>query len=466
MRKISSSRAALLLAFVGCGSSTAVDAPRATPDGPAISMPDAPGVAAQKIKHVVIIMQENRSFDHYFGTFPGAEGIPMDKDGVPTVCVQDPRSGTCVKPFHLTTDRNIGGPHGSKNATNDIDGGKMDGFIAEAEAAKQGCADPNDPDCVNGTILDAMGYHTDAEIPNYWTYAKSFVLQDHLFQSNASWSQPMHLYLVSAWAATCMVANDPLTCHTDIDQPGGPKNRKEYPWTDITYLLHRANIGWRYYLGEGTTPHCGDDPDDCVPTPQTASVPNIWNPLPFFDTVLENGQLANVVPYDQFYTDVALHQLPAVAWIAPAGIVSEHPPSLVSDGQAYVTALVNTIMKSDLWGSTVIFVSWDDWGGFYDHVVPPKVDGAGYGLRVPGLVISPFARRGYIDHQVLSFDAYLKFIEDVFLGGQRIDPMNDGRPDSRPNVRENAPALGDLMNDFDFNQAPLPPIVLPPRPVP
>jgi phospholipase C len=125
------------------------------------------------------------------------------------------------------------------------------------------------------------------------------------------------------------------------------------------------------------------------------------------------------------------------------------------------TALINTVMKSPYWNSTVIFLSWDDWGGFYDHVVPPHVDAGGYGLRVPGLVISPWVKRtGMIDKQVRSHDAYIKFIEDVFLGGARIDPMNDGRPDSRPTVRENV-LQGDLMNDFDFARDPLPPLVLP-----
>jgi len=153
--------------------------------------------------------------------------------------------------------------------------------------------------------------------------------------------------------------------------------------------------------------------------------------------------------------------LPKVAWIAPAGVVSEHPANLVSAGQSYVTALINTIMKSKEWSSTVIFLSWDDWGGFYDHVAPPKVDAGGFGLRVPAIVISPWAKKGKIDKQILSHDAYLRFIEDLFLGGQRVDPKTDGRPDSRPTVRENL-QQGDLMNDFDFTQTPLPALVLKP----
>jgi phospholipase C len=131
-----------------------------------------------------------------------------------------------------------------------------------------------------------------------------------------------------------------------------------------------------------------------------------------------------------------------------------------------VTGLINAIMRSPDWSSTAIFLSWDDWGGFYDHVVPPHVDENGYGLRVPGIVISPYARRGVIDHQILSHDAYNKFIEDDFLGGRRLDPATDGRPDPRPGVREANPLLGDLSLDFDFSQSPRPPELLPVHPAP
>ena len=121
-------------------------------------------------------------------------------------------------------------------------------------------------------------------------------------------------------------------------------------------------------------------------------------------------------------------------------------------------------MKSPDWDSTAIFLSWDDWGGFYDHVIPPAVDQNGYGLRVPAMVISPYARRGYIDHQTYSSDAYLKFIEDDFLGGSRLNPATDGRPDPRPDVRENEPILGNLAEDFNFSQVPRPPLLLPTNP--
>jgi len=427
----------------------------AAPSGtPAVTAADMSGI--HKIQHVVIIMQENRSFDSYFGTYPGADGIPM-KNGVPAVCVPDPATGQCVRPFHDPNDVNRGGPHGATAAVADIDGGKMDGFIRQAEA---------------GGPPDVMGYHDAREIPNYWAYARAFVLQDHMFEPNASWSLPEHLYMVSEWSAHCTTA-DPASCQNALQNPGGlPARRKGtgsakppiYAWTDLTYLLHKANVSWAYYVAEGTQPDCDDNQMACAEKPQRVGTPEIWNPLPWFVTVREDGELKNIQTVSHFYEAAKTGTLPAVSWVVPNGKVSEHPPALVSAGQAYVTGLVNAVMQGPDWSSTAIFLAWDDWGGFYDHVVPPTVDQNGYGLRVPGLVISPYARQGYIDHQVLSFDAYVKFIEDDFLGGQRLDPRTDGRPDPRPDVREEAPQLGNLLTDFDFSQAPRPPLVLPPLP--
>jgi phospholipase C len=152
-----------------------------------------------------------------------------------------------------------------------------------------------------------------------------------------------------------------------------------------------------------------------------------------------------------------------VSWIFPTSATSEHPnsKSTVRTGMAYVTRLVNAATQGPDWSSTAIFLTWDDWGGFYDHVVPPRVDGNGYGLRVPGIVISPWAKAGSIDHTTLSFDSYLRLIEDRFVGGQRID-KTDGRPDARPTVREKI--ANPVRKAFDFTQQPLPPLVLDPWP--
>jgi phospholipase C len=194
--------------------------------------------------------------------------------------------------------------------------------------------------------------------------------------------------------------------------------------------------------------------------------PSAKNPLPGFSAVHETDQLGNIQTHDDFRQAVEDGTLPSVSWIVPGNDVSEHPQSSqgIDAGMAYVTRLVNTVMESPYWESSAIFVTWDDWGGFYDHVLPPVVDANGYGLRVPALVISPYARRGYIDHQTLTFDAYLKLIEDRFLGGQRLDPATDGRPDSRPTVREDLGILGDLALAFDFDQEPRRPLILNPTP--
>jgi phospholipase C len=427
-----------------------------------------------KIKHVVMIVQENRSFDSYFGTYPKADGIPgLAGHSGHVPCVPDPVRHRCVRPWHDRADVNGGGPHTAKASATDINRGAMNGFIKEREA--DGCTKNgvrNNPQCSAGPY-DVMGYHNGQDIPNYWTYARDFVLQDHMFESVASWSMPSHLYLVSAWSARCPVLLDPSTCQNDSSYINGSLhtgliegNHDQWPavhydWTDLTYLLHKAHVSWHYYLDEGQQPDCPYGQMVCQAHPQATDVPGIWNPLPAFDTVHNDGQLNDIVPFGTLFTNLANGTLPAVSWIVPNDKHSEHPPELVSAGQTYVTQVIDAIMHSKEWASTAIFLTWDDWGGFYDSVPPPTVDQNGYGIRVPGLVISPYARHGYIDHEVLSTDAYLKFIEDDFLGAQRLNPRTDGRADPRPDVRENQTILGNLVNDFNFHQSPRPPVILP-----
>ncbi len=464
------------------GSSPSIPVPTAkakpsTSGGTVAVAPADLATARAHIKHIIVIMQENRSFDQYFGTYPGADGIPM-QNGVPTVCVNDPQTNQCVKPYHNANDINAGGPHAATAATADINSGQMDGFIAQFREAAKACKNPDTPGCAKGTTPDVMGWHDAREIPNYWAYAQNFVLQDHMFEPNASWSLPSHLFMVSAWSAECTNLSDPMSCKSALDGPTlksgkmgsslveANAGKLDYAWTDLTYLLYKNNISWAYYLSNGSEPDCADDAMLCQPKRQNAKAPGIWNPLPAFNTVKQDGQLGNIQTVDNFFTAAKNGSLPDVSWIVPENTVSEHPPSKVSVGQAYVTGLINAVMQGPDWNSTVIFLAWDDWGGFYDHVVPPTVDQNGYGLRVPGLVISPFAKKGFIDHQTLSFDAYLKLIEDIFLNGQRIDPATDGRPDSRPTVRENVSILGDLLQEFDFNQKPLPPLILQMNPKP
>jgi phospholipase C len=181
--------------------------------------------------------------------------------------------------------------------------------------------------------------------------------------------------------------------------------------------------------------------------------------------VQDDGQVANgeVNLQQQFYSDAANGTLPQVSWIFPKLPDSEHPTAKVSEGQSYVTGLINAIMSGPDWSSSAIFVSWDDSDGFYDHEPPPYLDAQGLGIRVPAFMISPFAIAGSIDHQICSSDCYLKFIEDVFLSGERISQA--GRPDPRPDYRDEIAGEGDLANDFNFAQKPLPPLVLPLHPM-
>jgi phospholipase C len=393
-----------------------------------------------QIQHVIIIMQENRSFDSYFGTYPGANGIPM-KNGKPNDCNPDPANQQCVYSYHAQKEKASGGPHDTSAVVKDIDGGKMDGFVKSANPLFGG--------------KTVMAYHDYREIPDYWAFAHNYVLQDAMFSSTTEWSLPAHLYMVSEWSATCGVLNDPLSCQSSdpccLPQPGGNA------WTDITWLLHGAGVSWKYYVFPGQSPDVinpgEDDGVHGIYTPQSPTIPTDWNPLPLFSDVAQDHQLGNIVDGGGFYADAQNGTLPAVSWVIPDFHTSEHPSASPRVGMKYVSGLVNAVMSGPNWNTTAIFVTWDDFGGFFDHVIPPNVDAFGYGLRVPGLVISPWAKHGYIDHQLLSFDAYNKLIEDLFLRGQRLDPNTDGRPDYRPDVRENYLGLGNLLNDFDFTQS-------------
>ncbi len=423
------------------------------------------------IQHVIFIVQENRSFDNYFGTFPGANGIPAG------ICIPyDPKNPAmgCVVPFHNPREIELAGPHAPKNAQADLDDGitqaKMDGFVHEQiiNSARQ------------SPIYDVMGYHTDAEIPNYWTYAKDFVLQDEMFAGTRSASGPAHLDLTSEWSAICTNPKNVATCaSTTVDQMI-PHNKLLFPWVNLFQLLDLNGVSWKYYLGKGGEPDCRDGEMDCPPQDQAGGVLSFWNPVPGFNYIGAQGTayLKQHNPEtEQLLADIAQNALPQVSWVIPANNWSEHPPSSAVIGMEYVTSIVNAVMQSPYWANTAIFITWDDWGGLYDHVVPPNVDTnntanpiQGFGLRVPGLLISAYAKSGMIDHAVLSGDSYATFIEDLFLNGERLDPAKLGEPDARPDIRDELTSvtflngttapIGDLMDEFDFTQTPLPPVVL------
>jgi phospholipase C len=386
-----------------------------------------PGV--NKIEHFVFIMQENRSFDSYFGTYPGADGIPAG------VALSDPWDGSTVSPYHDTNNVNFDGPHGWENAHADINGGKMDGFVKEAYK-RYSIGSAIDRTTGNNP-REVMGWHDYREIPNYWNYARLYVLQDRMFESVASYSLPAHLYKLAAQSGGYTGFNQPYPISFDFPE--------------ITELLASGAISWRYYVTSGSKP---DELGQAIGSAaQQAKDPNeytYWNPLPAFPKVFNDpNQRSCLVDTAQFYKDSQTGNLPNVSWVQPffGSVLSEHPAFRggVRAGMAYVTGLINAIMQGPDWNSTAIFVTWDDWGGFYDHVSPPKVDEFGYGIRVPSFVISPYTKQDYIDHKTYSFESWLKIVEERF-----------GVPSMTARDRD----AQDMMNSFDFTQQPRLPVIL------
>jgi len=262
-------------------------------------------------------------------------------------------------------------------------------------------------------------FDTTTVLPYYaYLAATGAFLENHCsgFGTN---STPNHLLLVGGQTPT-------------LRNP--PRSQPQPVWDMPSILGHADDHGlsWKAYTGSSSYP------------------------VAFYQQLKRS---ANIVRSDRIVADAA--QLPALSMVWHDSPYDEHPVADVRKGQDKIWQAVDAIVSAGLWDDTVFLLTWDDWGGFYDHVVPPAVDENGYGLRVPGILISPYARSGYIDHQTLSHDAYNKFIEDDFLGGQRLNPATDGRPDPRPGVREANPNLGDLTSEFDFNQSPRPPFVLP-----
>jgi phospholipase C len=240
-----------------------------------------------------------------------------------------------------------------------------------------------------------MGWHDYRELPNYWDYARLYVLQDALFESITSYSLPAHLYMLAAQSGGYVGTGQP--------QP------RSFAFQQMTNLLGSGKIEWKYYVNGGPTAGAADGGVANVGADETTY--SFWNPLPAFPSVKSDPtQFSRLTNAAQFSADVQNGTLPQVSWIIPNSNLSEHPPANVATGAKYVTGLVNAVMNSPLWDSTAIFVAWDDWGGFYDHVVPPRVDQYGLGIRVPRLVISPYARQGYVDHKTYSFESWLRII--------------------------------------------------------
>ena len=230
-----------------------------------------------------------------------------------------------------------------------------------------------------------MGWYDGTDIPNYWAYARSFTLADRFFSSFMGPSLPNHLFALAADAGD-------VTANRMTPPAGG------FGVPSLAERLESAGIPWKVYDG-GSTP---------------GSFSGL-NPLPGFSSLMKSSILrSRVVPATELFRDLRDGSLPAAAWIFPDPEESEHPLTDIRVGMWYVTAVVNALMKSSAWRSTVLVVSWDEYGGFYDHVAPPQVDAKGYGPRVPALIISAYSRSGLVDHTIYDFTSVLRFMEGLF----------------------------------------------------
>ena len=359
------------------------------------------------MEHVVLIFKENHTFNNYFGTFPGAEGTTTGLTSigltVPLVPMPDADQAQLCNSWDC--------------AIQAINGGRMDGF----ELISSG--------------LSAYTQVSEQQIPNYWQYARHFTLADRYFTSVHGPSLPNHLFTLAAQSggvidnvssSTDGVACDgtPTGTVTVIDTNG--KRTAQSPCFDFTTLadlLGAAGLSWKYYIdGGGGT----------FGLIRHIRKGSIW----------ANAQNSTA----QFLEDAQSGQLPTMSWLIPSWTESEHPPNSICAGDNSTAQFVNAIMQGPEWNSTVVFITDDDFGGLYDHVPPPQVDRDGLGPRVPLLIISPFAKSGYISHVIYEHSSILKFVETEY---------------HLPSLTARDATASDMLDSFDFNRLPLPPLVLP-----
>jgi len=375
-------------------------------------------VNAALIKHIVVIMQENRSFDEYFGTFPGANGIPTGE--CMPLNASNPSLG-CVKSYHTLNFTNIDLNHDQQSALIDVDGGKMDNFIAGEEEQ-------------NST----MAYQDNATIPNYWTFAKSYVLADEYFSSVEGWSVPNHWYSLAGQAPAISIPT--------FLNPGSTSNA-----TKTTYL-NQANaiptiadtingtgtVSWKFY---------NTNFGNIIPGGYHAAVVggyvyDFWNVLAAKKSTYTVSYSPHFVPHTTIFADLQNNSLPQISWVIPPDFLSEHDPASSHVGMIWTTDVIDAIMNSSAWNSTAIILTWDDYGGYYDHAPPLNIDQYGSGIRVPAIIISPYAKAGFIDHTPYIHESLLKLMEWKF---------------NMTSLTARDTNANNFFNAFDFTQKPRPP---------
>jgi len=392
----------------------------------AVGTPLAAG-AFDKIQHIVYIIKENHSFDSMFGRFPGANGATT---GVIS-------TGQTIQLQELADPPPNDIVHSWAAAILATDGGRMDRFDLIVGGN------------LNGNLVGYSEFYK-KDIPNYWRYASTFALGDGMYSSISSGSYPGHLYTMGATSVG--VVDNPISptgvpgwgcgATADTTAPAISDTDPEvvqapFPCFSITTLaneLQNAGVSWKSY----------------APTVQQDGY--LWNSLQSFSQIFNTALWkSNVVNENEFVKDAMSPNMPAVSWLVPNTPESEHPVADVCMGENWTVRQINAIMQGPNWNSTAIFIVWDDFGGFYDHVAPPSQDLYGYSIRVPFLIISPYAKQtiygqqGYITHSTYELSSVLRFIEERF----GVAPLT--ARDATAN---------DVLDAFDFSQAPLPPLVL------
>jgi phospholipase C len=423
---------ATVFTFSACAQTPAArNASQAPAADVAIMNPPAPSARRQhhlrgsvlgngKIQHVVIIFQENRSTDSLFNGLSGADTVSYGYN----------TAGDKVKlqSISLTAPWDIAHSHVAFNTA--FDGGRMDGFNLE-----QSSCSLRHTRCTISADVRAYTFVRRSEIKPYFTMAQQYAFGDKMFASQAGPSFPAHQYIVSG-AATVSQSSTLRAAENGLDPtqkftagcdspPGslvtlidanGTEDQQVYPCFDrpsLTDLIENQQLTWRYY--------------------QYQVGPGLWNALDAIKHVRYSSQYsADVIsPPSQVLSDIANGNLANVVWVTPTAKASDHPVATNGTGPSWVASVVNAIGKSSYWNSTAIFVTWDDWGGFYDHVTPPQYNSYELGFRVPLIAISPYAKQGYVSHVQHEFGSLLKFTEEAFnlgsLGAtdQRADDLSD-----------------------------------------
>lgn len=373
---------------------------------------------ATPIKHFMVIMQENHTFDNYFGTYPGADGVP-EGTCMPKFLTdegeQDPERTECIEPFHIGDLPITDLDHSFKTSQRQYNNGKMDGFVDALIRRNQ-----------DGKM--AMGYYDDRDIPYYWNVADNYVLFDRFFSSAEGGSVWNHNFWVAGQAGS-ETNSIPIGGYGDDVQT-------------IFDRLEESGVSWKFYIQNydpRITYRILESQDKWSPQ-------IIWVPLLNFPRFVDNPELfAKIVHMDEYYEDLENGTLPSVAYMVPSG-ASEHPPGSIRAGERFVKGLIQALQRSSAWESSAFMVTYDDWGGWYDHVPPPKVDEYGYGYRVPTFMVSPYAKEGFIDSTELDFTSIMKFIEENW----GLEP-----------VAERDANANSFMDAFDFEQEPRPAKFLP-----